>query len=324
MLSQADKRKLVQHGKSLRQLIAACPELWQETGSAINERLGGLRGRGAQAGDSLGAYVKELAAKAEAWRAPLEKSGWNLGMVERAFPDLMRARLAKLALQNYLLGAVAGRGGKIRFNSWNGLLLQGLFFRAGFERKPVSPLRHALTWPIVGQKNILMRLVYKKGIYCFYAAPLLRGLVGLLAGRGPVLELAAGDGTLARFLRARGLEVAACDDYSWEATAAAARPDVERLDAREALRRHKPRAVVCSWPPAGNDFERAVFEAPQTELYVVIGSRHQFASGDRAAYARAVGDAERPGPFAVENAARLARWVLPRELDNEILIFRRR
>jgi PAS domain S-box-containing protein len=34
----------------------------------------------------------------------------------------------------------------------------------------------------------------------------------------------------------------------------------------------------CSWPPPGNTFEKAVFETPSVERYVVIGSRHRFAA----------------------------------------------
>ena len=90
-----------------------------------------------------------------------------------------------------------------------------------------------------------------------------------------------------------------------------------RLGAREALARHAPRAVVCSWPPPGNDFERSVFQTPSVELYVVVGSRHRFAAGDHDAY-------ERQADFTGGLDEALSRLVLPPELDPAVYLFRRR
>jgi len=139
-----------------------------------------------------------------------------------------------------------------------------------------------------------------------------------------VVELAAGDGTLSRFLNAAGLAIQASDDYSWDATAKMASADVVKLDAITALKKLKPGVIICSWPPAANSFEREIFAASETQLYVVVGSRHHFASGDRSTYSTAVGTAEQPGKFTVEFSKRLTEAVLPRELDNEVLVFRRR
>ena len=334
MLTAREKLRLIQGGKSLRQLIQACPDLWQETGTAINTRLGGLGSGRNQKNNSnaLNEYLQELTAKADGWIVPLRNSGWNLGMAERAFPDLMRARLAKLAMHNYYLGSLAGKTGKIRFNWWNGSLLQRLLFRGGgFARKPVSLFWYGLMWPLISQKKILMRLVYQKGIYCFYSRRLIKEIKSLIgaefrfsAETPSALEIAAGDGTLSRFLRNRGIEISACDDFSWDATAQVAPADVQKMDAITAIKTQKPKVIICSWPPAGNAFEQAVFASPATELYIVIGSMHHFASGNRAAYAAAVGSADRPGPFVVTVNNALARAILPRELDIEVLIFRRR
>jgi hypothetical protein len=74
--------------------------------------------------------------------------------------------------------------------------------------------------------------------------------------------------------------------------------------------------VICSWPPAGNDFEREVFRTPSVELYLVIGSRHAFASGDRQAYSQ-------QSAFALREAPELGRLVLPPEIDPEVLVFER-
>jgi hypothetical protein len=86
-----------------------------------------------------------------------------------------------------------------------------------------------------------------------------------------VLEVAAGDGFLARSLRkvAPELEVRASDSGAWAAAEArmsraerrdlqhtavpglALGEDVERADAARAIRRHRPELVLCSWLPPG-------------------------------------------------------------------------
>jgi hypothetical protein len=156
-----------------------------------------------------------------------------------------------------------------------------------------------------------------------------------------VLEIAAGDGTLSRFLTAAGCPCLATDDLSWEASARAVKelpPDsVAALDAAAAVRRHQPAVVFCSWPPAGNQFERHVLQSPDTRLYVVVGSRHQFASGnwhDYLRFAEPIGPGVVPPtveaaasgarPFTLELSTELSQAVLPRELDNAVLVFRRK
>ena len=95
-------------------------------------------------------------------------------------------------------------------------------------------------------------------------------------------------------------------------------PDsVVHEEARESLRRRSPQVVLCSWPPAGNAFERHVFRTPSVQLYVVIGSRHRFASGDWRAY-------EEQTAFDLEERPDLARLVVPPELESAVLVFRRR
>jgi hypothetical protein len=100
-----------------------------------------------------------------------------------------------------------------------------------------------------------------------------------LIGARPTLEVAAGDGTLTRLLKARGVDVRATDDHSW-AHAIQYPGSVEKLPVSPSLIKYKPRVVICSWPPPNNSFERAIFSFPTVELYIVIGSRHSFATGN--------------------------------------------
>jgi hypothetical protein len=59
-----------------------------------------------------------------------------------------------------------------------------------------------------------------------------------------------------------------------------------------------------------------VFTTPSVELYVVIGSRHQFAAGNWRTY-------EEQDAFALEESLELSRLVLPPELDAAVYLFRR-
>lgn len=228
----------------------------------------------------------------------------------------VRRYLAVAALRQTSLSAATGvTEGKVRFNRVNGAIAQRLFFRRGLERKPVSLRWFRALWPLLTQRRFLMPLVEPKGIYCFYSKPLIARLAEL-AGDRPCLEIAAGDGTLARFLAAEGTDIVATDDFSWSDRVEYP-SDVERLDATEALRRHEPRVVVCSWPPPGNAFERTVFATESVELYVVIGSRHEFATGNWDDY-------RGQRAFDLERDDQLGALVLPPEIDPAVYVFRRR
>jgi hypothetical protein len=224
--------------------------------------------------------------------------------------------MARLAAERTLLAAATGQSdGTVRLGRWSGTLIQALFFGRGLERRPVPLRAFRWVWPLVTQRRLLMPLVQPRGIYCFYSLELVKALAALV-GERPALEIAAGDGTLSRFLAARGVAVTATDDQSWS-HAVQYPADVERLDAAAALQRHRPRAVLCSFPPPGNAFERRVFTSPGVDLYVVVTTRHRFAAGDWNAY-----EAQTAFDWAVDE--RLSALVLPPELDPAVLVFRRR
>jgi hypothetical protein len=228
----------------------------------------------------------------------------------------IRRHMAVAAVRQLSLQAATGVSeGRVRFNLVNGKVAQKLLFKGGgFERKPVSMGAFRLVWPLLWQKRLLMPLVAKKGIYCFYSKPLIAELAGIIGDR-KALEIAAGDGTLTRFLRAEGVEIVATDDHSWKDVSFP--EDVVREDAKTALKKRAPQVVICSWPPANNDFERAVFTTKSVELYIVIGSRHHFAAGNWATY-------ERQTDFEYQEEPDLSRLVLPPELDAAVYVFQRR
>jgi hypothetical protein len=204
--------------------------------------------------------------------------------------------------------------GDIRFRRFDGLVLQRVLFARGLVRKPVRLAQFRVAWFLSRQRNRLMPLVRPKGIYCFYSARAVAGLARTIGGRRAV-EIGAGDGTLTRFLRQRSVPIVATDDFSWSRSIDYP-GDVERADARTALRTHEPQVVLCCWPPAGNRFEEAVFRTPSVQTYVVITSRDEREAGAWDAYRQQRG-------FTMEEDQALGRLVLPPG-RNRVLVFTRR
>lgn len=295
---------------SLAELKARYPQDWQAVSDDLAEIIA------SREPERLQAYMAGLAAPVS---APAGRAGRrpDQGALEAAaLTRLVRQRMAHLALKNSVLAAaVGGKTGKVRFNWLNGFVAQKLLFAHDLVRKPVSMFWFRLIWPLLWQKALLMPLVEPKGIYCFYSRPLVDGLARLIGDRD-CLEVAAGDGTLSRFLAAAGVRVTATDDYSWK-HAVDYPESVLRLDAGQALKRFKPRVVVCSWPPANNRFERQILADPGVELYIVIGSRHSFATGNWQDYRAQTG-------FEMTEDPALGRGVLPPELAGTVWLFRRR
>lgn len=84
-----------------------------------------------------------------------------------------------------------------------------------------------------------------------------------------VLEVCAGDGSLAAALRDRGVTVKATDS---DPPADGTLP-VARFNADEALRRHRPRVVLGSFVPVDSDVDRQVLDDPGVRHYVVLNAR---------------------------------------------------
>ena len=294
----------------LSELMERYPAIWETAG---RELVSVMEGGDVQA---LSEYARRTKADGDLWAKRIRASRSNPKVIETALPRLIQSRMARLALEKCNLAAATGKAsGKIRFNLVNGLIVQKLLFHHDLVRKPVSLKWFRFWWPVLTQKRFLMPLVQPKGIYCFYTRELIAALAAMMSGRS-CLEIAAGDGTLTRFLHDAGMNIRATDDYSWS-HAIHYPEEVSRLSAREALAECKPQVAVCSWPPPGNGFERHVFSTSSVELYVVIGSRYRFASGNWDAYSS-------QNNFEWKENAGLSRLVLPRELDSSVLIFQRK
>jgi len=285
----------------LSELCAAYPEEWE----TVQQQLADLLRSGSS--EELTAYLKRLS------RQSLT-SAKHTGAVP--IRELVRHQMAHTAVRQHLVSLASGvESGTVKFNLLNGLVAQRLLFAQDLERKPVSMFWFRLIWPLLWQKRYLMPLVQPKGIYCFYSRGLIEGLAGFIGGRS-CLEIAAGDGTLSRFLKQSGVQLTTTDDYSWQHSVSY--PEwVVNKDAREALRQYSPEVVICSWPPAGNSFERTIFRTRSVQQYLLITSRHRHAAGNWDSY-------REQDLFDMQEERELSRLVLPPELDAVVYIFTRK
>lgn len=285
----------------LSELRAAYPEEWE----TVQQQLATMLERGKP--EELVSWLKRLS---------------HLGTVAAKKPavvtvrEMVRSQMAQAAVRQHCVSVASGvESGTVRFNLLNGLIAQKVLFSHDLERKPVSLFWFRLLWPLIWQKRFLMPLVQPKGIYCFYSSRLIKELSGII-GRRPCLEIAAGDGTLSRFLKQRGTQITASDDYSWQHSIPY--PEwVKKMDAREALSQYSPEVVICSWPPAGNAFERQIFRTRSVQLYILITSRHRHAAGNWDVY-------REQQLFAMEEEPALNRLVLPPEIDAAVYLFTRK
>jgi hypothetical protein len=301
--------KWISEDARLQDLMDRYPEIWQNVGP----KLVAIMEDGSE--QKLRTFTDQAKSLEQTWRQRILKSRQNTKVIESAMPYLVESRMALLALsQCYQAAALGKASGRIRFNRLNGFIIQKLFFQRHLTRKPASLRWFRLWWPLVTQKRLLMPLVQKKGIYCFYSKELIEKLAGLI-GRRTCLEIGAGDGTLTGFLKDAGVSIHATDDQSWKHVMEYPE-SVEQLGARQALEKYQPQAVICSWPPPGNTFEQRVFAVESVDLYIMIGSRFHFAAGNWKSY-------ENQKKFSWGVNQELSSLVLPPELASAVLVFRR-
>lgn len=290
-----------QQSPTLKQIRTTFPAEW----AAVHDELDSHTSQGKPIEDYLQALnrpVLELAGKGRVKRQ------------EALASAMAKQQIAKALLEQTALRAASGQTeGPIRFNLLSGWLIQHLLFEEDLRRKPASMLRYRLTWPLARQRHLLMPLVQPQGIYCFYSKQLIGELKRIIDNR-PAVEIAAGDGTLTRFLTQTGVNITATDNNSWDTITP--NPDVITEDASTTLRTRKPEVVLCSWPPAGNTFERDIFTTDTVQTYIVIASQHKFAAGNW-------GHNNQQTQFTIIERPDLADLVLPPELKPAVYIFQR-
>lgn len=300
-----DARALLRRKPSLDELRQEYPAEWQQ----VERELAAVIREDSSA--ALESYVTSLTAPAAAKARRTHSEGHARAL---ASAEIRRAMAAAALRQLSLAAGTGTTSGRVRFNLLNGFVAQKLLFDQGLDRKPVSLRKFRAIWPLVWQRRLLMPLVQSKGIYCFYSDQLIARLAAMLGDR-PGLEIAAGDGTLSRFLVDEGVSITATDDHSWGHNVRYPET-VLKQDARTALRLHRPDVVICSWPPPGNLFEKFVFATESMQSYVAINSQLELGSGNKAAYAEQV-------DFAFVEDPALSRLVLPPELESVVHVFQR-
>ena len=191
MRRPADLEAWLRGGPPLEELRTVFPRETATVERQIEELLAS-HGR-----DQLASFTASLARPAGGRQARTRR-----GRDEALTAEVHRQIAAGLIRRLSVSVATGVTSGRLRFNLINGWVIQRLLFAGGLERKPVSMFWFRVLWPLVWQRRFLMPLVGPEGVYCFYSRRFVEELSALI-GERECLEIAAGDGTLTRFLEAR-------------------------------------------------------------------------------------------------------------------------
>jgi hypothetical protein len=263
----------------------------------------------------INAIIEKYKVSAQVAHTKINNSGFNSKTINAFLPSIIKARFAMHLLEQLTIVSTSKNAtNSVRFNLWDGTILQKLLFKKGFERKPVSLGLFKFFWKFITNKNI-MPLINQKGIYCFYSKTLIHKLSLIIAGK-KCLEIAAGDGTLTKFLNENGIDCIATDDYSWQHYITYS-DIVQKLDAKIALQEYNPEVVICSWPVSGNTFEKYVFKTNSVNMYIVIGTNNPLITGDFDSYYNSE-------EFTMELDKELSSLIVPPSKENAVYIFRRK
>ncbi|MFD2444850.1 hypothetical protein ACFSO7_12840 [Bacillus sp. CGMCC 1.16607] len=272
--------------------------------------------QGSASVEDIVGFINKYKAKANYAIHYIKKSGNSPKSLDSYLPEIIKARMAISIIEKLNMLAHSNQtSASVKLNFWDGFILQKLLFKRDLVRKPASIFWFKLFWPLITDKKVLMPLVNSKGIYCFYSKKLIQEL-SILIGSSKCLELGAGDGTLTHFLKEHGTDCHGTDDYSWEHYIKYP-GSVEKLGAKEALRKYRPEVVICSWTPPGNTFERHIFETDSVQLYIVIGTKSPTYSGNHEVYSN-------QKEFVIECNESLSSLLLPPSVENAVYLFRRK
>ena len=291
---------------SLSELKRKFPKEWEEAMVEVSRLMAEA------SSESIANFIKNMAEIVQEQQSQVEL-GKKKGMQSSQY---IKARISILLLNSGLKqNLMAGRAGTKELRPIDNFISQKLLFDRKNRRRQPSVRWFRFWWQFVKGKDQILATIQSMGIYCIYSRELLIALKKLVNGR-TCLEIGAGDGTLSLFLAERGVVIHASDDQSWSHRIKY--PDwVEKRDAISALMAHQPRVVICSWPPANNSFEKEIFKQDCVELYIVIGSKHHYASGNFHSY-------HEQKNFHLREDSYLSKLVLPFELDNSVLVFERK
>ncbi len=256
------------------------------------------------------------------WQEKIKSPSTNKLARDKASLELVRCKMASLAFDEYFNALRAKDGTKPAKQTYRFSALAVRFFHRHLSasRRNLRPLPDFLArniWNLISpqHKSKLLESAYRHGAYCIYTRSFVRSLSRLIGDR-LCLEIGSGDGSLASYLKQLGTNIVATDDFSWESSISYGQ-NVEKIDARSALKKFKPKLVLSSWPPDHNNYERHILASPDIDTYIVLGSRHAFATGDHDAYSSLAN-------FSWECDLVLTNLLFPREIDGCVYIFNSR
>ena len=310
--SVAEMLKALDDGISLDRMMELFPDQWRDVDRSLDQLF--ARNNAAE----LGAFMTQTREQMHHWRQKMQNSPGDAHLLETALSHLLRGRMAFEAL-NLRLHALLGQNDhrpQEGLSRYNHFLAKKVLRLSAVKSLPPPAAWMRFFWHLVTQKGTLISLLAQSGTYAVFTGEFIHELAFMLRG-AQALEVGAGDGALAKFLKMEGIDIIPTDDYSWSHKIRFG-AHVLKLEAGEALKQFAPSLVLCSWPPPGNTFERLIFNTKSVMTYIVIGSRHPFATADRDAYKDA-GDT-----FSCERSPSLENALFPPDLDHEVLIFRRK
>jgi len=119
---------------------------------------------------------------------------------------------------------------------------------------------------VSGSTNSWLEYCEQRGIFHCLTMEFAARLADIISSLEPgnCVEVAAGDGALARALAHRGVPTVATDPHPRA-------EGIERLSAAEAIARHDPELVIACWPPLGAGIEMAVLRSPGVRHFIYIG-----------------------------------------------------
>ena len=310
MLSHVERKKsqkISPYGNvlALKQLAQLHPEIWQDVITNLRKNVASGRG------EALATWRQDAFVTLARLRANLPK---DLGSDSI---DLLRAQMTLLAIDQFV-DVTTGKSGLNP--SLRDRTIMRCLIRPRILNHVGSTEEFDRRWDWLNDKIWGAADLQRQGIWSVPTLELVDRFSDHCHGK-KVLELGAGRALLYSALRARGLDITGVDDGSWNIGSSGAKSlagrNIETMDAREAVNSVRPEVVLCSWPPAGNPFEEDVFESPTVRLYLVVLSRHSFASGNWLAY-------KNQNKFECSISEPLNKLLRPLETEQQVLIFRRK
>jgi hypothetical protein len=229
--------------------------------------------------------------------------------------DAVKARMTELAI-NQFAQVLGGRVGE-KPSLFEKAVFWLWLVRSLYRTAPPTCEQFDRIWFKVRHKSWACSQLQALGYWSIPTTEFCQRIVAQSLGR-PILEIAAGHGLLAKGILSNQGNVTATDNFTWASSqTSASNAKVIKLNAEDALEAYKPSFVVCSWPPPGNTFEEKVFLTPSVQTYIVIVSKHKFASGNWNTY-------QQQSQFVCTSSEPLNSLLRPKELDQQALIFRRK